>query len=101
MAKSDRQDDYFLDYFNRSGDSELGDGTLEVNDHGFCVWRTHKDKLILINVYGDGRYWDEWAEQKAKNMNKKSILFATKRNPEGFERKYKYKVTGYILERSI
>ena len=87
------------DYFNRSGDTELGFGWSEENEHGFCVWRVQDDKLILVNVYGDGKYWDKWADDKAEAMELEDILFATKRNPAGFVRKYGYEVTGYILER--
>lgn len=87
------------DYFNRSGDTELGVGWMEENEHGFCVWRRQDDKLILVNVYGNGTYWDTWADKKAEELGVEKIFFATKRNPKGFVRKYGYEVIGTILER--
>ena len=89
------------DYFNRSGDTELGVGWMEENEHGFCVWRTQDEKLILVNVYGDGTYWNKWATDKAKELECDAIRFETKRSPEAFERKYDCKVVGYILERKV
>lgn len=87
------------DYFNRSGDTELGVGWYVENEHGFCVWRRQDEKLILVNVYGDGKYWDNWADEMAKELGLETVFFATQRNPAGFVRKYNYEVTGYILER--
>ncbi len=87
------------DYYNRSGDTELGVGWKEENEHGFCVWRRQDDILILVNVYGDGTYWNEWADDKAEELGVSTIFFATKRNPAAFERKYKYEVAGTLLER--
>lgn len=88
------------DYFNRSGDTELGTGWSEENEHGFCIWRKQgEDTLVLVNVYGDGAYWNGWADRKAEELQCDNILFVTKRNPAGFVRKYKFEVTGYVLER--
>ena len=90
------------DYFNRSGDSELSDGIfIDGGDNGFCIYRVTDKKLILINVYGNGKFWNKWAEDKARELNLKTILFATKRNPKGFHRKYNYNIVGYILERDL
>jgi hypothetical protein len=89
------------DYFNRSGDDKLGLGWMEENEHGFCIWRRQEDKLILANVYGDGRYWDTWAAKKAEELGCTTISFTTKRNPAGFVRKYNCEVVGYIVERKV
>lgn len=89
------------DYFNRSGDDHLEDGDIVENENGFCVWRTYRESLVLVQVYGDGKYWNNWADKKAKELGIKNIMFATKRSPNGFCRKYNFKVTGYLLERSI
>ena len=90
------------DYFKRSGDNELLEGvTIYKADKGFCVYGIDEEHLILMHVYGDGKYWDKWAEDKAKELGLDRILFATKRNPDGFCRKYKYDIIGYVLERKI
>ena len=89
------------DYYNRSGDTELGVGWMEENEHGFCVWRVQDGSLVLVNVYGNGTYWDSWATDKAKELELSLVVCATKRSPKAFVRKYGYKVTGYILERKV
>lgn len=88
------------DYLNRSGDEALGLGWMEENEHGFCVWRVKDGTLILVNVYGDGRYWDQWADEKCAEQKLTKIQFGTRRNPATFERKYGYKVTAYLMERT-
>lgn len=94
--------DNLQDYLDRSGDTELMSGNAEVHkEHGFCIWQLHEGNVHLIQVYGNGAYWNTWAENKAKELGVNKIVFATKRNPEGFCRKYKYKVIGHILERSL
>ena len=90
------------DYLSRSGDTEIANGNVETHpENGFCIWQETENHLYLVQVYGNGKYWDKWAESKAKKLGLNKILFATKRNPDGFCRKYKYKVIGHILERSI
>ena len=87
------------DYFRKSGDTELVEGHLETSDDGFCVWGSNSEGLCLIHVYGDGVYWNSWADKKAEELGVTNIFFATTRSPRGFERKFNYKVIGHILER--
>ena len=89
------------DYCRKSGDSAVPDGNTEENEHGFIVWRSDGGAFLIVAAYGDGKYWDKWAENKAKELNMKQIIFATKRNPAAFVRQYGYEVTGYILARPI
>jgi hypothetical protein len=89
------------DYCRKSGDKEVPDGNLEENEHGFCVWRLDDSALIIAAIYGDGDYWNPWIDKKAKEEGMKEIIFATKRNPDSFIRKYGFKITGYILARTI
>ena len=88
-------------YLKKSGDDEISTSNLVENQHGFMSWRTHKDTFVGINVYGDGHYWDAFANELAKKLGLKKIMFATKRSPKVFEKKYGYKITGYILEREV
>lgn len=90
-----------IDYLDRSGDKAIPQGNIEDNEHGFCIWKIHKGRLVLISVYGDGEYWDDWSIQKAKEMKLKSIIVGTKRSPRPFVRKYGYKITGYMLEKEV
>lgn len=88
-------------YFDKSGDDKIADGNIEENEHGWCVWKTNGTRLILVQVYGDGDYWDTWATIKCKELGLKSVLFATKRKPMAFVRKYKYTIIGTVLERYV
>ena len=101
LRRNDSEYSGVEDYFNRSGDEKLSPGSVETYKDGFCVWRIHDDSLVLVNVYKYGEYWNQWATKKAKERGLKKVMFATKRNPEGFERKFGFKLTGYILERDI
>lgn len=89
------------DYCRKSGDSSVPDGNLEENEHGFCVWRVDDGALIIVAIYGDGDYWNPWIDKKAIEQGMKQIIFATRRKPDSFVRKYGFKVTGYILARSV
>jgi hypothetical protein len=89
------------DYYLRSGDTELSDGKVEVNENGFCVWRKIDEAILLVHVYGNGTYWNQFASNKAKELGLSKVIFATKRNPDGFIYKHGFKVTGYILEREV
>jgi hypothetical protein len=93
--------DQLDDYFSRSGDTELSVGNMEENEYGFCVWRENNGNLLLIHVYGDGKFWNNWAANKAKELGMNKVCFATKRNPMAFCRKHGFELEGYILARSI
>lgn len=58
-------------------------------------------QLILFQVCGNAEYWDIITQKIAKMNGCNKITFATKRNPKGFIRKYRYKVAGYVLEKDV
>jgi len=89
-------------YLKKSGDVHISTDNLIKNIKGFMSWRiTKPDTLVLINVYGDGKYWDAVSIELAKQLGLKKIAFGTKRNPKAFERKYGYTHVGYILEKEV
>lgn len=88
-------------YFKKSKDDEIFVDNLVQNEHGFLSWRVYNDKLILLNVYGDGKYWDVFSMELAKKLGINKIIAGTKRKPKAWKRKYGYEVTGYILEKRI
>lgn len=89
-------------YLKKSGDATISTDNLIKNAKGFMSWRVTKpETLVLINVYGDGKYWDSVAVELAKQLNLNKIVFGTKRNPKAFERKYGYSHVGYILEKEV
>jgi hypothetical protein len=89
-------------YLKKSGDTAISTDNLIKNAKGFMSWRVTKpETLVLINVYGDGKYWDSVAVELAKQLNLSKIVFGTKRNPKAFERKYGYSHVGYILEKEV
>jgi hypothetical protein len=91
-------------YFRKSGDNKVClDDNLIVNEHGFFSWFLNEDgDLVILNVYGDGPYWQEVGEEIARKHKCKKAIFATKRNPAGFLKRFRdFKLTGYILERDL
>lgn len=92
----------FIDYLKRSGDSKILTENLTQNEQGFVSYTITKDNVFVINqCYGSGKYWDDYCANKAKELHCSKIRFATKRNYKGFEKKYKYNMIGYILEKEV
>lgn len=89
-------------YLAKSGDDELATGKKAVHpEHGFCIYDCNNEALVLIQVYGNGEFWDQWAEIKAQELGVNKIMFATKRSPKAYCRKYGYKIVGHVLEREL
>jgi len=87
-----------LDYLQRSGDKYI-DGTNYVeNEHGFASWELKPDCIHVIQVYGNGEYWDEFFRQLAKDHGVDSYLFYTRRNPKAFARKFGAKTVQTIMQ---
>lgn len=89
-------------YLEKSGDSTIDMENIVVNDHGFMSWVIdHEGDFFGINVYGDGKYWDDFSIALAKQLGCKKIKFATRRNPKVWEKKFGYNIAGYIMEKEV
>lgn len=88
-------------YLEKSKDDYVATDNLVENEHGFMSWTTWDDYLVAIQVYGDGNYWNKYLDVLAKELGYKKIMMATKRNYKGFEKKFGFKLTGYVLERRV
>jgi len=90
-------------YKQKSKDTKIYFNNFIENEYGFASWDINweEQSLVLINVYGDGKYWDMFFTGLAKRLGLKKIVFGTKRSPKAFERKYKYKLVGYIMEKEV
>ena len=88
----------------KSGDDEICEAEYaESDEHGFMTYNLLPDLglMVIVQCYGDGVYWNDRATEIAQSHGFKSIKFATKRSPKGFERKFGYRVVGVILEREV
>mgnify|MGYP000028643132 FL=1 len=98
MGQSVMPTDAQLDYMLRSGDKYI-DGTNYVeNEHGFASWVAKADCIHVIQVYGDGKYWDRFFRELAKEHGVNSYLFYTRRNPKAFARKFGAKTVQTIMQ---
>ena len=88
-------------YLEKSKDKHIETENLIENEHGFMSWTTFEDYLVAVQVYGDGEYWNRYLDELAKELGYDKILIGTKRNYKGFERKFGFKLTGYLLERRV
>ena len=88
-------------YLEKSKDKDIETENLIENKHGFMSWTTWEDYLVAVQVYGDGEYWNKELDNLAKELGYEKIMMATKRNYKGFERKFGFKLTGYVLERRV
>ena len=89
-------------YLRKSGDDTIrGDYALLIEENyipiGFITFHYDDEYLYLDNVFSDERVLD--IIRKLKNsLQLNKVMFATKRNYKTFERKYKAKLVGYIME---
>ena len=88
-------------YLEKSKDKHIETENLIENEHGFMSWTTFEDYLVAIQVYGDGEYWNRYLDELAKELGYDKILIGTKRSYKAFERKFGFKLTGYLLERRV
>lgn len=88
-------------YFYKSGDDRIYPVNLTENEYGFCTYRIDKDILFVLNVYGNGEYWDNYLTMIAKQNGCTKMRTGTFRSYKSFCRKYKAKVVGYVLEREV
>lgn len=91
-------------YHDKSGDLFAVDldSPMEFSEeHGFCQYNVVDEYLVLSCVCGDGKYWDAWAINKARELGLQKILFMTYRNPAAWERKHGYKVCGYVMSKEV
>jgi hypothetical protein len=89
------------EYLKKSGDNEIKRNNLTVNDHGFSNYLVGDNYILIMQVYGDGKYWDNFFIEKAKELGKKELMFATKRNIGGFIRKFGYKKLAVLLHKEV
>lgn len=88
-------------YLTKSGDSYIRTDNLVENEHGFLSWTVYDDALVALQVYGDGQYWDSFLNELAKQLDLKTIKMGTRRDYRAFEKKFGFKLTGYILEKEV
>lgn len=68
---------------------------------GFLTYEVMGDRFILWQVAGDGEYWDRYSVSLARSLGCKAIVMQTRRDPSAFERKYGYRVTGFVMEKEV
>lgn len=91
--------DWLYEYFKKSKDNFLTGSYLLLDDKkGFMTFDFDEKYFYIHCVYGDGEYWYKLSREIAKKLNLNKIRFATQRNYKAFERKYKAKLIGYVLE---
>lgn len=95
--------EWLFEYFKKSGDDYLYLDNLIVTDKGFASFEINEEEnaIVLLQVYGDGKFWDEFFTDLAKKLNKNKIIIGTKRNPRGFCRKFGFNLVGFILEKEV
>ena len=86
-----------LDFLERSGDKAITNTNYIENDHGFASYKIENNVLHVIQVYGDGKYWEKFFRKIAKENNVTRAMFYTRRNPKAFARRFGAKVVQYIM----
>lgn len=86
-----------LDYMRRSGDRYIDKRNYTENEHGFASWEVCEDFVMVIQVYGDGKYWDTFFRALAKEHGLSRYMFYTRRNPKAFERLYDAEIVQTLM----
>jgi len=87
-----------LDYMRRTGDDRIVPDNYVENDHGFASYRVQEKSILIIQMYGDGRYWERFFRRKAKEHGLKYCIFYTRRNPKAFARKFGAEVVETLMQ---
>jgi hypothetical protein len=59
------------------------------------------DGIMIHAMCGDGRFWEEKANEIAKTLGYSKAFFFVRRDPRTYMRKYGAKIHGFILEREV
>ena len=90
-----------IDYLRRSGDEHIEADNYIANEHGFASYEIDGEQFTIIQCYGNGSWWQNEFMRLARLHNCKTILFATKRNPKTFERKFGYESVATIMTKEV
>lgn len=77
-----------LDFLQRSKDKYIDKRNYVENEHGFASWEIQGRLLMIIQMYGDGKYWDKYFRDLAAQNGIKTVMFYTQRNPKAFARRF-------------
>lgn len=86
-----------LDFMERTGDKTIINTNYTENEHGFVSYKIEKGILHVIQVYGDGKYWEKFFRKLAKEQGIKKAMFYTRRNPKAFQRRYNAKTIQTLM----
>lgn len=102
MVGTEIKEEWIRKYLEKSGDDYViwdGVGVAVDAERGFCTYEVFDGEMVFVyNVYGDGRFWEKFLKEEARQANCPVIRFATRRNPKAFMRRFNAKLVGYILE---
>lgn len=96
--------EHWKDYKERSGDDNPvypGKWVVDDDEKGFVIFSVDGEYMVVHQMYGDGKYWEEVVKEQARKLGKKKMRWFTKRNPKTWIRKYNAKIIGYVMESEV
>jgi len=87
-----------LDYMRRTGDISIDGANSVGNARGFASYKVGEKSILIIQTYGDGKYWDKFFRDKAKEHGVKFCMFYTRRNPKAFARRFGAEVVQTLMQ---
>ena len=90
-----------IDYLRRSGDGHIEANNYIENEHGFASYEIDGEQFTIVQCYGDGVWWQDEFVLLAKLNNCKTRLFATRRNPKAFERRFGYEAIATVMTKKV
>lgn len=88
-------------YLHLTGKANIDCEIIYIEGKGFISYAIQGDKLLIPDLYGDGKFWLDYALKLAKEKGCTKLLGGTRRNPKAYEKMFGTKVVGYVLEREV
>lgn len=85
-------------YYLKSGDDHIVNTQyFHTCEHGFASWNIVGDAIIVVQCFGNGKFWLKFFRDLSDRTELK-MRFVTTRNPKALTRSIGAKIIGYIME---
>lgn len=88
-------------YHKKVGKGYLDGTIIYEKGKGFITYSIVGDKLLIPDLYGDGKYWLAKAIELGRELGCTKLVGGTSRNVKAYNKLFGTKVIGYILEKDL
>lgn len=88
-------------YLGLTGKVNIDCEIIYIEGKGFISYAIQGDRLLIPDLYGNGKFWLDYALTLAKEKGCTKLVGGTRRNPKAYAKMFGTKVVGYVLEREV